>query len=169
MSVATDVIYDRTDPQHQPGSTTVHHQAPSPKQASTKTFASVASTPKTPTLTTPQQTSPKVQTPTKPLQAKTDAKKPPPVKGEKPSKKGPNQFKGKGNSKPKQVTMSQKLADVNKQTAIKAKQADKTNSPTMKKPFDKITKPTKTNERIVETPDGEGYCVNYYRKKRRRR
>jgi len=124
--VATDVIYDTTDPQHQPGSMTIHHQAPSPKQASTKTFASVASTPKTPILATPQQASPKVQTPTKPLQAKTDAKKSPPAKGEQPSKKGPNQFKGKGNSKPTQVTMSQKLADVKKQIVIKAKQADKT-------------------------------------------
>jgi len=67
-SVAMDTIYDTTDPQHQPGSMTVHHQAPSPKQASAKTFASVASTPKTPVLATPQQASHKVQTPTKPLQ-----------------------------------------------------------------------------------------------------
>jgi len=43
--VATDTICDTIDPQHQPGSVTAHHQAPSPKQASTKTFASVASTP----------------------------------------------------------------------------------------------------------------------------
>jgi len=50
--VARDTILDSTDPQHQPGSMTVHHQAPSPKQASTKTFASVASTPKTPVLAT---------------------------------------------------------------------------------------------------------------------
>jgi len=53
--------------------------------------------------------------------------------------------------------MSQKIVDVNKQIVIKAKQADKTNSPTRKKPFDEITKPTKTTERIVETLDGKGY------------
>jgi len=104
--VATDAICNTTDPQHQPGSVTAHHQAPSPKQASTKTFASVASTPKAPMLATPQQPSPKVQTPIKPLQAKTDKKKTPPTQGEQPSKKGPNQHKGKGNSKPKTVTKS---------------------------------------------------------------
>jgi len=85
-----------------------------------------------------------------------DAKKSPPAKGEQQSKKGSNQFKGKGNSKPKPVTMSQKIVDVNKQIAIKAKQADKTNSPTMKKPFEEVTKPTKTTKRIVQTPDGKG-------------
>jgi len=58
---------------------------------------------------------------------------------------------------PKQVTLSQKLADVDKQIAIKAKQADKSDSPKMKKPFDEVTKPIKTTERIVETPDGKGY------------
>jgi len=88
--VATDALLNSTDPQHQPGSMTVHHQAPSPKQASTKTFASVASTPKAPILATPQQASPKVQTPTKPLQAKTDTKKVSPTKGEQQTKKGPN-------------------------------------------------------------------------------
>jgi len=127
--VATDMLLKSTDPGYQPGSMTVHHLAPSPKQASTKTFASVASTPKTPTVTKPQQASPMVQTPTKPIQAKTDAKKTSPNKGKQASKKGPNQFKGKVDSKPKQVTMSQKLADVNKQIAIKAKQVDKTGSP----------------------------------------
>jgi len=49
--VATDVLLESTDPQHQPGSMTVHHLAPGPEQASTKTFASVALTPKTPTVT----------------------------------------------------------------------------------------------------------------------
>jgi len=53
--------------------------------------------------------------------------------------------------------MSQKLAGVNKQITIKAKQADKTDSPNVKKPFDEITKPIKTTERTVETPDGKGY------------
>ena len=53
--------------------------------------------------------------------------------------------------------MSKKLADMNKQIAIKAKQSDKTDSPKMKKPFDKTMKPVKTAERIVETPDDEGY------------
>ena len=53
--------------------------------------------------------------------------------------------------------MSQKLADTSKQMAIKAKQADKTDSPKMKKPFDKITKPIKTADRIVETSDGKGF------------
>jgi len=157
MLVATDMLLDSTDPQHQPGSMTVHHLAPSPKQASTKTFASVASTPKTPTVTKPQQASPRVQTPTKPLQAKTDAKKTSPTKGEQQSKKGPNQPKGKVISKPKPVNMSQKIVNVNKQIVFKAKQADKTNSPNMKKPFDEVTKPSKTTERTVETPDGKGY------------
>jgi len=53
--------------------------------------------------------------------------------------------------------LSQKLADVDKQIAIKAKQADKSDSPKMRKPFDEVTKPVKTTERIVETPDGKGY------------
>jgi len=69
----------------------------------------------------------------------------------------PNQLKGKVDPKPKQVTMSQKLANVEKQIAIEAKQADKSDGPKMKKPFDEITKPIKTTKRIVETPDGEGY------------
>jgi len=30
--VATDPLYESTDPLHQPGSTTVHHRTPSPKQ-----------------------------------------------------------------------------------------------------------------------------------------
>jgi len=73
--VATDMLLESTDPQHQPKSVTVHHQAPSPKQASAKTFASVASTPKTPTVTKPQQAGPAAKTPSKPLHAETDAKK----------------------------------------------------------------------------------------------
>ena len=43
-AVATDTIYNTTEP----GTMTEHHQAPSPKQASNKTFASVVSTPKAP-------------------------------------------------------------------------------------------------------------------------
>ena len=153
--VATDMLLKSTDPQHQPGSMTVSHHAPSPKQANTKTFASVASTPKTPTKT--QQTSPTAHTSTKPVRAKTDAQKTPPSKGKQAPKKLPNQLKGKVNSKPEQVTMSQKLADVDEQIAIKAKQADKSDSPKMKKPFDEIMKLVQTTERIVETPDGKGY------------
>jgi len=60
--VATDMLLQSTDPQHQPGSMTVHHLAPSPKQANTKTFASVALTPKTAKVTQTQQASPTVQT-----------------------------------------------------------------------------------------------------------
>jgi len=41
--------------------------------------------------------------------------------------------------------------------AIKAKQADKNDSPKMKKPFDEVTKPIKTTDRIVETSDGKGF------------
>jgi len=149
------MLLDLSDPKHQPGSMTVSHHSPSPKQAKAKTFASVASTPKTPAKT--QQTSPVTQTPTKPVRAKADVKKTSPVKGKQLPKKGPNQFKGKVDSKPKQVTLSQKLADVDKQIAIKAKQADKSDSPKMKKPFDEVMKPIKTTERIVETPDGKGY------------
>ena len=155
--VATDTILDTTDPGHQPGSMVVHHMAASPKQTGVNTFASIASTPKTPTVALPQQASTKVQTPTKPLQAKTETKKASPIKGEQQSKKGPNQNKGKGNSKPKSVTMDQKIFDVNKQIAAKAKQADRTDSPTMKKPFDKVPKPINTTERIIQTPDGKGY------------
>jgi len=97
-------------------------------------------------LTTPQQPNPKVQPPTKLLQAKTDKKKTPPTQGEQSFKKVPNQSKGKGNSKPKAVTMDQQIVGVNKQIAIRAKQADRSNSPTMKAPFDEVTKPTKTAE-----------------------
>jgi len=154
--VATDMLLNLSDPNHQPGSMTVSHHAPSPKQAKTKTFASVVSTPKTPAKT--QQTSPTKQTSTKPVQAKADVKKTTsPIKGKQSPTKSPNQFKGKVDSKPKQVTLSQKLVDVNKQIAIKAKQADKSDSPAMKKPFDEVMKPSKTTERIVETPDGKGY------------
>jgi len=32
ISVATDTLFEPSDPQHQPGSMTVHHQSPSPKQ-----------------------------------------------------------------------------------------------------------------------------------------
>jgi len=117
VTVATDMLLESTDPEHQPGSMTVTHLAPSPKPASAKTFASVASTPKTPTVTKPNQASPTVRTPTKPTQAKTDAKKTSPSKGKQPSKKGTNQLEGKVDSKPEQVTMSQKLANVNKQIA----------------------------------------------------
>jgi len=63
--VATDVLLESSDPKHQPGSMTVSHHAPSPQQANAKTFASVASAPKTPAKT--QQTSPTAQTPTKPV------------------------------------------------------------------------------------------------------
>jgi len=54
-------------------------------------------------------------------------------------------------------TISQKLADTSKQMAIKAKQVDKNDSPKMKKPFDEVTKPIKTTDRIVETSDGKGF------------
>jgi len=130
-------------------------KVPSPAQANAKTFASVVSTPNTPAKT--QQTSPTAQTSTKPVQAETDAKKTSHSKGKQAHKKAPNQFKGKVDSNPKQVTMSQKVADVDKQIAIKAKKADKSDSPKMKKPFDEMTKPTKTAKRIVETLDGEGH------------
>jgi len=53
--------------------------------------------------------------------------------------------------------MSQNIVDVNKQIVIKAKQADKTDSPTMKKPFDEVPKPSKTTKRIVQTKDGKSY------------
>jgi len=84
-------------------------------------------------------------------------KKTSPIKGKQSPKKVPNQCKGKVDSKPRQVTLSQKLANVDKQIAIKAKQADKSDSPKMKKPFDEVMKPIKTIERIVETPDGKVY------------
>jgi len=156
MVVATDMLLKSSDPQHQPGSMTVCHHAPSPKPASTKTFASVASTPSALAAAKTQQTGPAAQASTKPIRAKTDPKKTPPSKGKQAPKKGPNQLKGKVDPKQKQVTMRQKLADAEKQIAIKAKQAGKSDSPKMKKPFDKITKPVETTERIVETPDGKG-------------
>ena len=108
--VAMDMLPKSTDPQPQSGSKTANQRVPSPKQAKTKTFASVASTPKTPAKT--QQTSPTTQTPTKPVRAKADTKKTSPTKGKQAPKKAPNQFKGKIDSKPKQMTLSQKLADV---------------------------------------------------------
>jgi len=43
--------------------------------------------------------------------------------------------------------MSQKTAEANKQVGVKVKQADKTDSLTVKKPFDKAAK---TAERIVQ-------------------
>jgi len=55
------------------------------------------------------------------------------------------------------VTMNQKIAEVDKKIEAKAKQADRTNSPTMQKPFDKVSKHIKTVYRIVESPDGKGY------------
>jgi len=157
VQVTTDSILDSTDPGHQAGTMTVIQLTPGPKQAGAKTFAAVVSTPKAPITTTPTQVSAKVQTPTKPLQAKPNTKKAPPNKGERPYKKGPNQPMGKGNLKPKPVSMIQKIADVNKQVTNKAKQADSSDSPKMKKPFGEVTKPTKTTKRIVETPDGKGY------------
>jgi len=153
--VATDMLLDSSDPNHKPGTMTASNHPPSPKQTKTITFVSVISTPKAPPKT--QQTSPTKQTPTKPAQAKADVKKASPIKEKQSPTKTPNRSKGKVFSKPKQVTLSQKLADVDKQIAIKARQADKSNSPTMKKPFDEVTKPSKTTERIVETSDGKGY------------
>jgi len=136
---------------------TVTHLAPSPKPASAKTFASVASTPNAPAVGKPQQAGATAPTPTEPLQTETEAKKTPPGKGKQVPQKGPNHFEGKGGASTKQACVSQKVAKVNKQIAIKAKQADKFDSPKMKKPFDEVTKATKTTERIVETPDGESY------------
>ena len=134
---------------------TVSNHPPSPKPVKNVTFASVVSTPKASPKT--QQTSPTKQTPAKPAQAKADVKKASPAKGKQSSAKTPNRSKGKVFSKPKQVTLSQKLANVDKQIAIKARQADKSNSPTMKKPFDQVAKPSKTTKRIVETSDAVSY------------
>mgnify|MGYP000558696312 CR=1 FL=1 len=63
--VASDTLSKSTDSQPKSESNTANQVVPSPKQAKTKTFASVASTPKTPAKT--QQTSPTKQTPTKPV------------------------------------------------------------------------------------------------------
>jgi len=100
--VALATLSNLTDSQPKSESKTADQVVPSPKQAKTKTFASVASTPKTRAKT--QQTSPTKQTPTKPVRAKADVKKTSPIKGEQSPTKTPNQFKGKVNSKPKQVT-----------------------------------------------------------------
>jgi len=94
-------------------------------------------------------------------------KKTSPVKGKQSPTKTPNRHKGKVDSKPKQVTLSQKLADVDKQIAIKAKQVDKSDSPAMRKPFHEVTKPSKTTERIAETPDGKGYQLLSEEEKRK--
>jgi len=161
-AVATDMLLESSDPNYKPGTVTVSNPPPSPKPVKTITFASVVSTPKAPPKT--QQTSPTKQTPTKPAQAKADVKKASPTKGKPSPTKTPNR---KVFSKPKQVTLSQKLADVDKQIAIKAKQADKSNSPTMKKPFDEVTKPSKTTEWIVETSDGKGYQLLSEKEKRK--
>jgi len=63
--------------------------------------------------------------------------------------------------------MSQKIAETSKQIAIKAKQADKTDSPKMKKPFHEVTKPIKTTERIVEASDGKGFTLLSEEEKRK--
>jgi len=101
------------------------------------------------------------------VRAKADVKKASPTKGKPSPPKTPNQPKGKVFSKPKQVTLSRKLADVDKQIAIKARQADKSNSPAMKKPFEEVAKPSKTTERIVETSDGKGYQLLSEKEKRK--
>jgi len=158
--VATDAISTSQDPQHQPGSTVVVHDVASTKQTRTKSLVAHMLSHKTPALTPPQQISPKVQTPTKPSQAKTDMKRASPVKGEQQSTKGPKLHKGKGPSKPtekKPATVNQKIAEADKKIDAKAKQADRTDSPTMQKHFDKVLKPVKTVDRIVESPDGKGY------------
>jgi len=53
--------------------------------------------------------------------------------------------------------MSQKIVNVNKQIVAKAKQADRMDSPTVKKPFDEAPKPIKTTKRIIQTLDGKSY------------
>jgi len=94
--VAADALPKSTDPQPQSGSKTTNQVVPSPKQAKTKTFASVASTPKTPAKT--QQTGLATQTPNKQVRAKQEVKKTSPVKGKQSPKKTPDQCKGKVDS-----------------------------------------------------------------------
>jgi len=63
--------------------------------------------------------------------------------------------------------MDQQTVSVNKQIAIRAKQADRSDSPTLKAPFDEVTKPTKTAERIVESPDGKSFKLTSEEEKRK--
>jgi len=163
--VASDTLSNSTGSQPKSGSKAADQVVPSPKKVKTIAFASVVLTPKTPAKT--QQTSPTKQTPTEPAQAEADVKKASPAEGKQSPTKTPNRSKGKVFSKPKQVTLSQKLADVDKQIAIEARQADKSNSPTMKKPFDEVTKPSKTTERIVETRMVK--AIIFYQKRRKGR
>jgi len=53
--------------------------------------------------------------------------------------------------------MEQKIAEVDKKVVTKVKQANKKDSPTVEKPFDKVPTPIETVDRIVESPDGKGY------------
>jgi len=63
--------------------------------------------------------------------------------------------------------MDQQMVNVNKQIATRAKQADRSNSPAMKAPFDEVTKPTQTAERIVESPGGKSYELMSEEEKRK--
>jgi len=53
--------------------------------------------------------------------------------------------------------VEQKIDEVDKKIAARAKDAAKADSPTMVKPFDKVPKPSKTVDRIVKGPDGKGF------------
>jgi len=53
--------------------------------------------------------------------------------------------------------VEQKIADVDKKIAARAKETNEADSPTMAKPFDKVPKPSKTVDRIVESPDDKGF------------
>jgi len=153
---ATSVLHHHSIP----GSSSQVPKATSPKQTSPKTSVAAQPSLKTPTATTPQQSSPKAKTPVKPVQTKMDTKKVPPTKGEQQSSKVVMPNKGKGPSKSKEkepLTMEQKIADVDKKITARAKEASKADSPTMANPFDKVPKPSKTVDRIVESPDGDRF------------
>jgi len=141
--VAADTTLKTQDPGHQPGSVVAIKKADSTEQTSAKSFATIV----LPTRP-PQQVGPKIQIPTNsPPKSTTTSALP----------MSPDFVTGKAPMKLKQVTVSQKTVDASKQIKAKAKQANKMDSPTVKKPFDQATKPTKTAERIVQTPDGEGH------------
>jgi len=53
--------------------------------------------------------------------------------------------------------VEQKIDKLDKKSAARATDAAKADTPTMTKPFDKVPKPSKTVDKIVEKQDGRGF------------
>ena len=132
----------------------------SPSQTGTKMPVVTQPSPKMPTTTPPQKTKPKATAPVEQVQTKTDTKKVSPAEGKQHSAKAVKPCKGKGTSCQKAndpLTMVQKTADVDKTVAAESKEENEADSPAMAKPFDQVLKPSKTVDRIVQSPDGKSH------------